>query len=368
MISIKKYLDSREESAEAPALGDSSLLASVMGDFGSLMLAFARAVMADGSSHGVSCGSKLLRLHRSVSQTKSPEAIHKAGNEIETHLEIWSRGVAVEAKAKNDQIKELIHALAAATESIGIRDKRNAADIRSLTENLETLGTVNDIRQIRVTLINHVAKLRMTVEQMQKESQALLEGLQNKVNDYESRLKSVENLVLTDGLTGIANRRGVEERMRTNITSDTPFCAALFDLNRFKFVNDSFGHMAGDDLLRQFAHKLSENSPGFDLVGRWGGDEFVLVLAGEEAHARRHVEHLRDLVCTRYALRDNFGQPRMLDVDSAVGIAEWRQGETIAEVISRADAEMYEDKKRLNSRFGHSRKPGCVTQESKVLA
>ena len=366
MISIKKYLDAPDRNAGEAQDGSAPLVA-VVGDFRSLLIAFARAVMTDGSSHGAEFGGKLLRLHRHVGAIASPAEVHKAESEIEAHLEVWSSCIAAEAEAKNEEIRELISALAKATESIGSRDKKNASEIRSLTENLETLGNLNDIRQIRSTLVMHVAKLRTTVEQMQKESQQLLENLQDKVTAYETRLKSVENLVLTDGLTGIANRRGIEERIAANIASDTPFCVALFDLNRFKQVNDTHGHKAGDDLLRQFATKLREGSPRSDLVGRWGGDEFVLVLTGVEAHARPHIERLRDTLCTRYMLHGNFGRLCALDTEAAVGLAEWRQDETGSEVVSRADADMYEDKKRLNSRFGHSRKPVLMSQGSAAL-
>jgi diguanylate cyclase (GGDEF)-like protein len=77
---------------------------------------------------------------------------------------------------------------------------------------------------------------------------------------YETKLKSLEHVILRDDLTLVASRRSVEERIRCNIEHQEVFCVVMLDLNCFKQVNDKYGHLAGDDLLKQFATELQLNT------------------------------------------------------------------------------------------------------------
>ena len=82
----------------------------------------------------------------------------------------------------------------------------------------------------------------------------------------------------TDGLTGLINRRTLEDLLRQLMRDETPFALALVDLDRFKLVNDTHGHEAGDRSLRTFAHVVKTVLRDEDLVARWGGEEFLIVL------------------------------------------------------------------------------------------
>jgi diguanylate cyclase (GGDEF)-like protein len=86
-----------------------------------------------------------------------------------------------------------------------------------------------------------------------------------------------------------------------------------------------------------------------DDVGRWGGDEFIVVLDCGLEDARRHVERVRKWVFGDYTVRGE-GPPRKLAVDASVGVAAWREGETIAAMFARADADMYKQKKAAGRR------------------
>jgi diguanylate cyclase (GGDEF)-like protein len=94
----------------------------------------------------------------------------------------------------------------------------------------------------------------------------------------------------------------------------------------------------------QFAKELRAAFRAMDDVGRWGGDEFIVVLDCGMEEARRQLERVRKWVFGDYTVRGD-GPPGKLHVDASVGVATWREGETIAEMFARADAEMYKEKK-----------------------
>lgn len=347
MISIKKYLDgqSRPQAETAPA----SPITGLIANYRSALVAIAKNAPRDGSAHGEELASKLLGLDRRISTKPSQQIVSEAESELEASLDAWGKHAVTDAKQKVDEIKSVVLALAGAAEVIGARDQENAKQLSKVTEDIESVVKIDELRQIRSALVEHVTTLKARIEEMTKESRQVVTDLQQKVASYETKLKSFENLALTDLLTGVANRRSLEERINSNIEGRGAFCVVLFDLNRLKQINDNLGHCAGDEVLKQFASKLRENTRASDLMGRWGGDEFVLVVPGEKSHIAPLVYRIRGKVCTHYLVRRENGLLNSLEVDAAVGIAQWEPGETLEQILSRADSSMYEDKKRMKA-------------------
>jgi GGDEF domain-containing protein len=239
----------------------------VVDTYRSALVAVARATSLNGSPHGVELGSRLIGLDRRAGTKPSVETEQQAEIEFESNLAAWSKRAEAEGCAKDNEIKELILALAKTAETVVMRGQKNTSQFRAVTGHLE-IGSLSDIRQIRNSIVQRVSEFRSSIEQMNRENRELVAELQSKIITVESRLKSAENLALTDTLTGLANRRCLEDRVAYNIENQVPFCVVLFDLNRFKLINDTFGHQAGDDLLRQFAEKLKQKSRATDMIGR----------------------------------------------------------------------------------------------------
>jgi diguanylate cyclase (GGDEF)-like protein len=173
----------------------------------------------------------------------------------------------------------------------------------------------------------------------------LLDGLPNMAIDWVIVTGTVwstglvlgrlsENLRLqadTDGLTGLLNRSGFQaaatrERAIADRTG-SPLTVAVLDLDGFKQINDSLGHAAGDRLLADLGRRWRECLRAGDILGRHGGDEFVLLLpATSRREADTVLEHLR---------------LAKLEVGWSVGISEWLSGEELAACIARADRDLY---------------------------
>ena len=152
-------------------------------------------------------------------------------------------------------------------------------------------------------------------------------------SELVSRLK---RLATTDELTGIPNRRGWDEALRREIAGrrrdGAPLWVALLDLDEFKFYNDEYGHLAGDDLLRQAVREWRSQLRMTDVLARYGGEEFVLVFSTDTADlALGVVERLRTVT------------PRGLTCSA--GLVRWDGHESPHELVGRADAALYEAKR-----------------------
>ena len=151
--------------------------------------------------------------------------------------------------------------------------------------------------------------------------------------------------VYQDSLTEILNRRGFEEAAKRAISfalrTDTPLSLAVLDLDDFKSVNDRFGHMAGDRLLRWFACVLQRYLRREDVPGRWGGDEFVVLFPNStEGGATRALEKVRQVI--KSAPLDLNDLPRL---SFSAGVATLRTTTcTVQDLLRVADKNMYGDK------------------------
>ncbi len=309
------------------------------------LLAIGKTAIQVSPDHGAELEVNLRGLENRLSVSYSTESLKRTEKQVEVQLSEWGTRASAQFKAQADEVKELLLALAKTAESVGSRDKGYSTKFSELTGRLEKVAHLKDLTQIRSSLVERVAELKSNVDQMTKENQQLVAQLRAEVSIYETRLKSVEHLALKDQLTNLANRRSIEERIKWNIENAEEFCVAMIDLDQFKQVNDQYGHLAGDDLLKQFGTELQLNTRSGDLVGRWGGDEFVVVLSCDLKSAKAAVERVQQWVFGKYTLHSGSKAPIVLEVGASIGVAQWREGQTMAHLMAEADELMYMDKK-----------------------
>jgi diguanylate cyclase (GGDEF)-like protein len=171
--------------------------------------------------------------------------------------------------------------------------------------------------------------------------------LMQDATDTVALMKKLENAAYTDALTEIYNRRHFMELSTMLLErakrAGTPCSMMIFDLDKFKDVNDSYGHLAGDEVLRAVAAKVSESIRSYDVLGRYGGEEFVIFMDGATlGAAERSAERIRKKISSkpiRYADAD-------IRITCSIGVAETPDSsESIECLIERADAALYQAKR-----------------------
>jgi diguanylate cyclase (GGDEF)-like protein len=161
------------------------------------------------------------------------------------------------------------------------------------------------------------------------------------------QLEHYEEKSIRDELTGLYNRRQLQAELeRAKLHADTrsvPFTICLIDIDHFKEINDNNGHLAGDTILKEFAKVARESIRDTDVLGRYGGDEFLQILPDTDIKgAVMHAERLRV-----YSHFLNFeGILKQKNISLSIGVAQYRSGDKINDLISRADAALYQAKQR----------------------
>ena len=174
--------------------------------------------------------------------------------------------------------------------------------------------------------------------------------------------RTVEQQALVDSLTGLANRRlctaALEKELARAERFDEPLALVLADIDDFKNINDRWGHPTGDEVLKAFAACLRESVREIDLAGRWGGEEFALLLPGTDLEGgRRLAERIRELVGGHRQLAPDGAEIR---VSASFGVASFPLVSGQNQLVAAADAALYEAKRSGKDRVVVS-SPAVVT-------
>lgn len=228
--------------------------------------------------------------------------------------------------------------------------KDHVASLKDANDNLGSVTSVAELRDVVQSLISK----NETNERQTRVLEARLKEAQDQTSTLRLRLTRAEKLASLDPLTSVANRRRFEQFISAAVdqshANGTPLCLIMTDIDHFKKVNDTYGHAAGDRVLKEFADLLARNARKSDLVARYGGEEFAVVLPmtsmgdafGLAERVRRILEQQGGP--NKRAAKE-FGR-----LTASFGVAEIRDGEPPSALIQRADQMLYEAKNKGRNR------------------
>jgi diguanylate cyclase (GGDEF)-like protein len=232
--------------------------------------------------------------------------------------------------------------------SVGERDERCAEQMHSLTSNLSRIATLDDLSAMRASIEQSAADLKQSVDRMVNDGTEIFQQFHATVAAFQARLEQAEQTASCDALTRLRSRLCMELHLEDCAAAGKSFCIALFDIDGFKHVNDTYGHVVGDELLKQFATELRSACRSSDIVGRWGEDEFVVLLECSLDVAAPQIERVSKWVCGSYVV-DGIAGPIKLSLTASVGVAQFTPPESVKELLDRADAAMYRQKQSAHS-------------------
>jgi diguanylate cyclase (GGDEF)-like protein len=222
------------------------------------------------------------------------------------------------------------------------------------TEARAPVGGGGEIAFLAQVLNNGAERLSTYTSDLQKAVDERTEELAATNEELRAANERLEKLAITDGLTGLINHRHFHELLDREIArqkrSRKPFAVVMADVDHFKTYNDTHGHPAGDEVLKQVARLLSENVRETDVVGRYGGEEFILLLLETSVtDAFQRADALRNLIAT-YPFAHRRTQP-LGRLSVSMGVAVWPDDGVEAQtLVSAADVALYQSKRNGRDR------------------
>lgn len=257
---------------------------------------------------------------------------------------IVNRGQAVVDKVKSkflDVVKEILNDISSTGEDISGFEKY----LLGFSTRVEKSDTESAFKSSLKDLIIEVRKIESSSTMLEDR----LSSANEEVKTLQSKLKETEWFATTDALTGLWNRRSFEEKLLQHTSSNGNkghrLSLIMLDIDHFKRVNDTYGHLTGDDLLRVIAKTLKDYVRGKDVVCRYGGEEFVILLsdtplAGAVTVAEKIRTHFASMTWKQKSTGVSMGK-----ITLSCGVSQYRSKEALEAFVQRADVALYQSKK-----------------------
>ena len=219
----------------------------------------------------------------------------------------------------------------------------------SLSENLKS--ELEESKRLRLELSQDKEKLKNLNEQLNQANQDLADQVAKRTKELEESHEELKQLSWTDPLTGLYNRRSCEEKFQSEIDrfkrTNKTFSIILADIDFFKKINDTYGHNTGDEILVETARVMQSCFRKTDMVFRWGGEEFLIILTGTEIKGGAFVA---DKI--RCAIEDNefISNGTKISITLSLGVTDFIEGQSMQDCIAEADRNLYTAKSQGRNR------------------
>jgi diguanylate cyclase len=257
---------------------------------------------------------------------------------------------------REKELRDIIDLLTKAMANLDVENREFYQRVHDKSEKMEQITRLDDIKKIKSALKHEVDHMREIVEMKRDQDKRQVQHLACQVDALRQELQKAHTKSMTDGLTGVYNREAFDNTLKEFIersqVMNSKFALLLLDLDDFKAINDTHGHLIGDSVLVAFAQKCRDVIRGDDFIARYGGEEFAILLNGTTLrNAHRKARQICGAIeATRYATCDGNTEEDYLSVTVSIGVTLHRKGDTVESLISRVDKALYKAKRSGKNR------------------
>jgi diguanylate cyclase len=239
------------------------------------------------------------------------------------------------------EMRQLLREVGASLLNAGQDAERLGSQLDGTVTQIEHSNSVDEIRQLLRTAIAETRAMRESTTALKSHFDAKTREIQT----LQQELDHARKRALTDTLTGLANREALYGALESAIhdaeAQGTVLCLLMVDIDHFKRVNDTQGHLVGDRVIRFVASTLKRMVKGKDTAARFGGEEFAVVLPDTPpGGAMALAENIRRAIADARLVRSDTREP-LSQITVSIGVGSYRRGEEVNALIDRADQALY---------------------------
>ena len=248
-------------------------------------------------------------------------------------------------------LNQLLSEIGATLHEAGDGARSFEGTLGGIADNFAQKNDLDDIRQLLKTLVKETRQMQSTTTAMQSS----FEQKSREIEELQDQLQRERKRAITDPLTGLYNRTALIDELHSAIgemdeEGGQPPSLIMLDIDHFKSVNDTHGHLIGDRVIRFVAQVLQKNTKGKDTAARYGGEEFTVLLPGTPAVGAKSVaEVIRKAVASAQLVRADNKQP-LGQITISAGVAAYQGESDVMDFIDRADQALYQSKNNGRNR------------------
>jgi diguanylate cyclase len=261
-----------------------------------------------------------------------------------------SREYSLEREEELEQVVDVLRKAVAdfSGKSVSFNDSLLESSVR-----FSRLSSIEDIRELRRRLVEEVGELERAIVERRKQEETAFLQVSGRIDHLQAKLNEAKREASQDWLLQVANRRSFDQMIDdwVRIPERQPFVLAMLDVDEFKRINDTHGHLIGDQVLLCVCKWINNNIRSADFLARYGGDEFAALLSGISlAEAEKKFGSLLEKIAeSPFEYKEE--KVRAVRVTVSCGLADYIAGDTAEALVGRADSALYEAKKAGKNRL-----------------